>query len=142
MSAKYEATSPITLTAGETKSGVQDLLCVIDAAGEAVVATAGAEDVMPVGTFAQDEITDGEPVTVNQLMGKVRMVPAVAVTRGHVALIEADPGNGNVNAGKIEGVANDSSAWAANLLVLGVILQSAAANVPVQVLAMPIGKTK
>ena len=131
MSAKYEATSPITLIAGETVSGVQDLLCIVNGSGHAVRPADSDEDAPVIGTFAQDDITTGEPVTINQLQGKIRMIAAAAVTAGHVA-------HASSTAAK-RGMIDSSADFNATATNVGVVVEAASAGKPCQVLAIPYG---
>ena len=131
MSAKYEATSPVTLIAGETVSGVQDLLCIINGSGRVVRPADSDEDAPIVGTFAQDDITTGEPVTINQLQGRLRMIANAAVTAGHVAFATgAAAKRGHMDS------AADFHGTATNI---GVVVKSATAGKVCEVIAIPYG---
>ena len=129
---KYEATSPVTLIAGETlASGARGLLCIIGAAGRAIRPASADGDAPIVGVFAQDALIAGEPVTVNQLQGKVTMQAQAAIAAGNVVVATA-VGN---NRGKVNGGADFGAATA-----VGVALEAAAADGDlIQVLAVPYG---
>ena len=130
--AKYEATSPITLTAGETiASDLRGLLCRVNTSGQAV-RTANDSGVPVVGVFAQDSMASGEPVTVNQLTGKVQMIAEAAVTAGQIVTVHAD------NAGD-RGKVNGTNDWNGTATHVGVALEGASAGEPFQVLAVPYG---
>ena len=138
MSAKYEASSPVTLIAGETvASGARGKLVGINAAGRAVL-TAAATSVA-VGTVAQDAMTLGEPVTVNQLQGKLQFVAGGVIAIGFGILYNAS-GAGDAK-GKVLGVATIAGV-AANTQVVGVSLEPAVAHADdgiFQGLALPAG---
>ena len=128
--AKYEATSPVTLTAGATvASGLRGRGVKINAAGRAVLCAAATDLVIAV--FSQDAMTSGEPVTVDQLQGKVNVQAGAAITRGHaVALTGTD--------GKF-GSAADITGIADNGICVGVALDTVAVDGYAQILAAPIG---
>ena len=127
---KYEATSSVTLTAGETvASGLRGRGAKIDSTGRVVRCTAASD--LVIGIFSQDAMTTGEPVTVDQLQGKVSVVAAAAITRSqYVVLSGVAGGFGSANA--FGGLANDN-------ICIGVALETAAAGEFAQVLAAPIG---
>jgi len=130
--AKYEATSPITLIAAATASDLEGKLVIVNADGKAALPTAADVDAPVVGTFAQDASTVDEPVTINQLQGKLTMVSAAAVTRGHI--VHAT--DVAAKAGQVSGGA-DFHATAINV---GIALEAAAAaDTKFQVLAIPYG---
>ena len=127
---KYEATSPVTLTAGETvASGLRGRGAKINAAGQVVRCTAASD--LVIGIFSQDAMATGEPVTVDQLQGKVSVVAAVAITRGYYVVLSGAAG-GFGSAETFAGLANDN-------ICVGVALETASAGEFAQVLAAPIG---
>ena len=137
MSAKHEASSPVTLIAGATvASGVRGKLVEINSTGRAVLMVAATG--VAVGTVAQDAMTLGEPVTVNQLQGKLQFVAGAAIAVGDRILYNASGAAGA--AGKVRGAAT-ISAVAANVQVVGVQLETAAIadEAIFQGLAMPAG---
>lgn len=131
--AKYEATAPITLIAGASvASGLEGKLVQINSSGQAVLPTAADSDAPVVGVFAQDEMTSGEPVTINQLQGKVTMVSAAAITAGHIVSATAVA----AKAGQVSGSAD----FSADATGVGIALTpAAAADTKFQVLAIPYG---
>lgn len=133
--AKYEATSPITLTAGFTMaSGLRGLLCKIGATGRTALPAQQEDNAPIIGVFAQDSCTTGEPVTVNQLMGKMTMVADAAITVGHI--VYPSVRNDAAAIGKITGKAT----LAAGEFGIGVALEAATAHDDyIQVLASPMG---
>ena len=135
--AKYEATTPITLIAGETiVADLRGLLCQISAAtgatlGRAIRPASTDSDAPVVGTFAQDSMIAGEPVTVNLLSGKMQMIAEKAIKIGQIvhATDVAD------NRGKV----NSSADFHATAINLGIALEEAVVNAPFQVLVVPYG---
>ena len=137
MSAKYEASSPVTLIAGATvASGARGKLVEINSTGRAVLMVAATG--VAVGTVAQDAMTLGEPVTINQLQGKLQFVAGGAIVAANRILYNNSGAAGA--AGKVLGAAN-IAAVPANVQAVGVQLESAtlADDDIFQGLAMPAG---
>ena len=136
--AKYEATSPLTLIAGETvATGLRGRTCVISTVaatiGQALQST--GQTVPVVGVFAQDSMIAGEPVTVNQLIGKMQMVAVASVTAGQVIMAAA---GASPDQGKVNGVAT-LSAVGGDVQIMGVALEGAAVDAIFQVLVVSVG---
>ena len=118
MSAKYEASSPLTLEAGEAvASGLRGMLCQINATGKAIAAADATG--LVVGTFAQDSMSLGEPVTVNQLQGKLQFLAGGAITAANRILYNASAA---AKKGEVLGAAN-IAAVPANGQIVGVHLE-------------------
>ena len=138
MSAKYEASSPVTLIAGAAvASGARGKLVEINSTGRAVLMVAATG--VAVGTVAQDAMTLGEPVTINQLQGKLQFVAGGAIVAANRILYNAIPELQEPQARFSE--PQILPAVPANVQVVGVQLESAAlADDDIfQGLAMPAG---
>ena len=134
--AKYEATSPVSFIAGETvASGLRGKLAVVTINGGGRVARSGSNTSVPIaGVFAQDSMITGEPVTVDQLQGKVTVIAQAGITAGHIVYIAT--GNTDANRGKVNAAAD----WASGHNYVGIALEDAAADGDrFQMLAQPLG---
>ena len=132
----YEATAPISLIANETvASGLRGRLAVITPGAGGRVARAGGDTDIPVaGVFAQDSMVQGEPVTVDQLQGKVTMIAKLAITAGWP--VNVHNATTNADRGKVTATAE----WHATSTNVGIALEDAAADGDrIQVLAAPWG---
>lgn len=125
---KYEANSPLTLIAGLTVNGIRNKLVAVNSSGRAIVVATPTAHI--VGVFAQDAMTIGEPVTIDQLIGKIEVIAEDAITAGK--LIVPDGVDGKV-------IAADAGNAPPGVQVIGIAIEDAIADARFMIVAAPIG---